>query len=322
MDSGIPTAEANLIARITALRIANPSLTFKNIERDINDESALSSSDLKKAFNKAGKILARHHILEQEEEQIKKRRHALEVAKATQEASKIVREKHEQARRRLREQHEAEQKDLNRFNQHGSPMFEKFMGLYPTDVSPLYPGPPDWIHHPEIHFPSLYVSEWKLAKQECQVQSLSDLRWRRMTKFYASQPAATLRTGREHRDIHESFGFTLDGMTEEMEGQMMKVVDVMNRTTLNVMKDFVDREKDDEDDEGGCNYCGKETRCRCQCGEFWCSKECQVEGWKRHREACEMVKENQEVFQGLNHVYWTGRFAKEPRLLALTTKMG
>ena len=55
-----------------------------------------------------------------------------------------------------------------------------------------------------------------------------------------------------------------------------------------------------------CERCEKVAMemCECECREYFCSKECQGKGWKRHKDICEIVKDNHAVVFMLNKFFW------------------
>eukprot|EP01025_Chloroclados_australasicus_P003140 TRINITY_DN10725_c0_g2_i1.p2 TRINITY_DN10725_c0_g2~~TRINITY_DN10725_c0_g2_i1.p2 ORF type:complete len:233 (-),score=6.15 TRINITY_DN10725_c0_g2_i1:206-904(-) len=185
----------------------------------------------------------------------------------------------------------------------------------PQDLPPLYPGPPGWIDNPVLFMQSLRFPNVQLIAQMTQnftYQRELDARWRHLCALKETAPKQMKFD--EWVELYKKAGWDLASVRptvmDEDELWSMENLQECGIMMPGLLPEY-QRPPMLEIPPPKCEQCEQPCQSECICGEAFCSKRCQIKNWKFHKEACEMVQENNEISMTLTRQFWKRRGLRE-----------
>ncbi|KAG0568037.1 hypothetical protein M758_7G179000 [Ceratodon purpureus] len=139
----------------------------------------------------------------------------------------------------------------------------------------------------------MYEQLTALGGPAARQQEENDRRWRMMVDAEEKMAEAEKpRTMGAFRDLLKRFGFRLTTdvpkRDENKEGHFGDFMEAYGSGGMELMSDF--EMKHANVPKPRCDECKKESKMRCkQCGEHYCSRECQLKAWPSHKKVCKLV---------------------------------
>lgn len=131
------------------------------------------------------------------------------------------------------------------------------------------------------------ISGRSLSESALKAQEENDLRWERLE---ADLSKKTLTMG-AFSEMVLQYGFKLpkpvpaDELSKE--GDFVEFMNAYASQGMDVVKDY---EEKPQPHTPKCEKCGKDADMKCtQCGERYCSRECQRKAWPAHKKVCKKV---------------------------------
>lgn len=195
----------------------------------------------------------------------------------------------------------------------------------PFGLPKLYPGPPPFAYDLssiEGEFGGLCraarlpVHMLQMVMGNYVQQRKLDDRWKYVSMKYdgIAGGKTKLRTLNEHKKLFEESGLDFSHFYNLMSGEEQNKEMDFNEIGMAYMQSGI-IPLDDYENEWGkefkskCDNDGCDKLCisECECGERYCSRQCQAADWANHRKVHQQVVENNELAMTLLKQYWSKR---------------
>lgn len=136
------------------------------------------------------------------------------------------------------------------------------------------------------------ISGRNLSESDRKAQEENDKRWDIMIADQGKLPKGELPGSMgAFSDMLEKYGFKLPTPVPEAErSKEADFDDFMNAYGTQGMDLMADYEMKDVPKLSKCEECKRDASMRCkQCGQPYCSRECQTEAWPTHKRICKLV---------------------------------